>query len=139
MTFRVLTSQGFEYPVTELVLRESSIINSAKIILTLQKTFFTKTVKLSQNDLDSIHIFKEEVTNDAGKRVQNAAIGAFLLGAVGLLGAAIGGEKKLRKMKITTKDSKVILAEGKSKDCLKLFKQMGGDLEKALYDKYLNN
>lgn len=132
--YKILASEGYSNEVMQISFFEKNFLKKAHIQVTIKEGLLGKRFDYFKGDFELMEIVhEEESTSDTGQRIKNAAIGAAILGPIGLLGAAFGGKQSVLKVKFVTKDSKKFLLELKPKDCQTLFKEfLDIDLEKEL-------
>lgn len=132
--YKILASEGYSNEVMQISFFEKNFLKKAHIQVTIKEGILGKRFDYFKGDFELMEIVhEEESTSDTGQRIKNAAIGAAILGPIGLLGAAFGGKQSTLKVKFVTKDSKKFLLELKPKDCQILFKEfMDTDLEKEI-------
>lgn len=137
--YKILATQGYSNEVIQISFFEKNFLKKAHIQVTMKEGLLGKRFDYFKGDFELMEIVhEEESTSDTGQRIKNAAIGAAILGPIGLLGAAFGGKQSTLKVKFVTKDSKKFLLELKPKDCQILFKEfLEIDLEKELESKML--
>lgn len=130
--YKVLATEGYSNEVMQISYFEKTFLKKAHIQVTMKEGLLGKRFDYFKGDFELVEIVHEEETSsDTGQRIKNAAIGAVVLGPIGLLGAAFGGKKSILKVKFLTRDSKKFLLELKPSDCQVLFKEfMEIDLEK---------
>lgn len=120
--YKILATDGFSQEVTMISFRDKTIISKACMSVVTKEGFTGKTHNYYKGDFELLEIVhEEEASSDTGQRIKHAAIGAAILGPIGLLGAAFGGRKTILKVKFVTKDSKKFLLELDIKECQKLF------------------
>jgi hypothetical protein len=92
-----------------------------------------------KDDFSEVAVVDEsEASSDGAQRAKNAAIGVVLLGPLGLLGAALGGAKKLIKIRFVTKTGEQLVVQLYPKKCEEILKGlMNIDLDQALNQKLL--
>ena len=139
--YKILATEGYPNEVLQISYFEKNFFKKAYIQVTMKEGLLGKRFDYFKGDFELMEIVhEEESTSDTGQRIKNAAIGAAILGPVGLLGAAFGGKQSVLKVKFVTKDSKKFLLELKPKECQALFKEfIDIDLEKEINVKLINN
>jgi len=122
--YKVLATEGYSNEILQISYFEKTFLKKAHIQVTMKEGLLGKRFDYFKGDFELMEIVhEEESTSDTGQRIKNAAIGAAILGPIGLLGAAFGGKQSILKVKFLTKDSKKFLLELKPKDCQILFKE----------------
>lgn len=137
--FKVLTSSNFEKEIVMVDFLGKTMFDEAHLQVLIKEGLFGKKLKFFKGQLKEAEIVHEEQSSsDAGQRIKNAALGTVLLGPIGLLGAAFGGNKSVLKVRIITNMDQQLLLEMKPKDCEKLLKDlMGVDIDKLVNEQYL--
>lgn len=125
MAFKVLASSGFDKEIIMVDYLPKTPFGEAHLQVLLKGGFLGTKLKFLKKDIQEMEVIDEkEVSSDGAQRLKNAAIGTFLLGPIGLIGAAIGGAKSTLRLRVGLNQGQQLLLEVKSDQCVKLLKEL---------------